>query len=384
MIMPTKSNIGNFDRAAIICPVKRLGSLMDLSPFIDGAINRFGQRTVLGLSAQAMSLYRNRLSEAEHGQNVSIFRLDKDYPKKNPANLPVRIMEILSHGANLVIPVSDDHQTSKQAGRVARSIPNSTIAGTDCFQEGLYSIEDFLSQEFPFNFLNVRVETDGEDVPCPLFLNGHLKLLQTVSEIDHSDIMQIKDEDRKPLIWTTARDKQLAEDVFRRKGISPENTIAIHLTANSHYAFRSMMSKKNFLAVARHFISKGFSVLLVTGSLFSDDLSLYDDNYRVHLNFLDALNSPACKLFHGDCLVEAEVIRLCRVLLSGETGVAHIASAVGTPKVTIAATPYQIGHFLMTGPSDREFFVSEGTFLKPKKFPKADEVIGAMEDILQK
>jgi len=356
---------------------------MDLSPFIDGAINRFGQRTVLGLSSQALSLYRNRLPEAKK-QGAEIFKLAEDHPKKAPVVFPERITEMLKEGANLVMPVSDDRETSKQAGRIVRSMPNALITGTDCFQEGLYSIEELLGQEFPFNFVNNVVRTDGEDVPCPIFLNGHLKLLQTASQIDSSGIMQIKDENRRPLIWTTDRDKQLAEDVFRRNGFFPENTIAFHLTANSHYTYRDMMSKKNFLEVARHFISRGFSILLVTGNIFNGTISTYDKSYRIHSDFLSTLDSPACRLFYGDCLVEAEVIRLCRALLSGETGVAHLASAVGIPKVTIAATSYQTGHFLMTGPCDKEFFVRESTFFESKRLPKASEIITAMEEILQK
>jgi len=373
-----------FQRVTAICPIKRLGSLMDLSPFIDGAINRFGQRTVLGLSAQALSLYRNRLSEAKEEQNIEIFRLAEDYPKKTPAAFPERITDILKEGENLIMPVSDDRETSKQAGRAVRSMPNALITATDCFQEGLYSIEDFLGQEFPFDFVNAVVRTDGEDVPCPLFLNGHLKLLQAAFKTDSGNNMNIEESDRKPVIWTAGSDKAKAKDFFNDNGLSSENTIAFHLTANSHYAYRDMMSKKNFLAAARYFISRGFSVLLVTGSILTGNISKYDKSYRIHSDFLNALDSPACRLFYGDCLVEAEVIRLCRMLLSGETGVAHLASAVGTPKITVAATSYQTGHFLMTGPYDKEFFVRESTFLESKRLPKASEIIAAAEDILQK
>lgn len=370
-------------RAVIVCPITRLGSLMDLAPFINGAINRFGPRTVLGLSRQARMLYRNRLSEASEKQQITAFTLADSYPKRKPAILPQDINRLFCQGTNLVMPVGDDPETSKQAGRVAGSIRNRYIIGTNLFCEGLYSIEEFFHQEFTFGFLDLKVEADGEDVPCPLFLNGHLKLLQTAAGIDAQDIEAADDPERKPIIWTTDTDKQLAEDFFRKKGISPENTIALHLTANSHHVYRNMMSKNNFLRIARHFISKGFSVLLVAGSIFNTSLSLYDKNYGTHLDFLETLDSPACKMFFGDCLVEAEVIRLCRILLSGETGVAHLASAVGTPKVTIAANYFQDAHFLMTGPSDREFVVRKASFFDTKRFPKAGEVIEAMENILK-
>ncbi len=375
---------GQFQRAAVICPIKRLGSLMDLAPFIDRTIKRFGPRTVLGLSSQAQALYRNRLADGIRNEGVTVFSLENNYPKEQPVKLPEKVEQMLSNGNNLVMPVSDDADTSKSAGRATRSIPNGFLAGTDSFCEGLYSIEHFLSQEFPFGFLDLTVETSGEDVPCPIFMNGHLKLLQAVSELDRSGTpLRITENDRKPVIWTTGNDKQSAEDFFRNNGLVPKNTIAMHLTANTYYVYRNMMSKRSFLKVARHFIGRGFSILLVSGSLRNSELSVYDTSFKTHRLFSEAINSPACRLFYGDPFVEAELIRSCRLLLSGETGVAHIASAVGTPKVTIAANSFQVGHFLMTGPRDREFIVKESDFFHGKRFPKSCEVIEAMEEILQ-
>ncbi len=205
--------------------------------------------------------------------------------------------------------------------------------------------------------------------------------MRTAAGIASSDHLNEKQTGTRPILWTSWSDRLAARKYFSENGLDPENTIAFHLTANSHDAYKDMLPRSDFLKVARHFIGRGFSVLMVSGSLFNSD-PLRDRSYRTHLSFMEALGSPACRLFYGNCLAEAEIIRLCRALLSGETGVAHIASAVETPKLTIAATMFQTGLFLMTGPNDREFIVEGAEMFDQNIFPKASEVIEAMEGVL--
>ncbi len=66
---------GHFDRAIAICTVRRLGSLMDLSPFMDGVINNFGQRTVLALRRRPLPSFPERTLETfADSSRHSVFR----------------------------------------------------------------------------------------------------------------------------------------------------------------------------------------------------------------------------------------------------------------------------------------------------------------------
>lgn len=366
--------MGEIAKVVVTCPVRRLGSLMDFSPLLHGLAKHFAARLVLAsLSSQASSLWRHKIKEVEllGGKGGSS-----------------------KGGRVLGIPLADDGGTSIEAydQLVKHTPPQSYRIGIDRAKvsiERYFDEDDFHSppylRERPDYFDRV-IQTKGETFPRPIILNAYLEVLKAALEEDGEGtaFASLTEEEKRPLIWTGPEERRIAEEYFYRQKLLPERTIGFHLTAGSYCVYRDIWPRELFLAVARHFIERGYSVLAVTGG-FGNCYHGADKSVVLHRAFIEALRASygssvfrhAFSLFHGETLAQAEVIRRCAVFLSAETGPAHLASAVGTPKVTIAASQRQADLWMLTGARDFGF-VSR----RKESAPRAAAVIEAMEKIL--
>ncbi len=131
-------------------------------------------------------------------------------------------------------------------------------------------------------------------------------------------------------LWLSAADERAADEIFTREGLDPSRTIAFFagfgrgISAKYYDRYGEVLKD----VCARH----GLSVIALGAP---ED---YDLNNREILNS----GARAVNLSGKTSLkVAAALIKKCRIALGGDTGLAHIACAVGTPQALIVGG----GHF---------------------------------------
>ncbi len=132
----------------------------------------------------------------------------------------------------------------------------------------------------------------------------------------------------EPLVWTDNEDECFAEEYFQRHGLKSEDTIA--LFAGAQWDMRRYSSYGKALAETA-WSAQGTVIAL--GSLSDAEIN------RQNLN-----QSKARALdFTGRTTLRqsAAILKRCRLAIGAETGLAHLACAVGTPQVILLGG----GHF---------------------------------------
>jgi hypothetical protein len=229
---------------------------------------------------------------------------------------------------------------------------------------------------------------DPDSMPKPSFMWTGVKMLEEVVRLDMGkDSVTLGDGKLTPVLWTTNQEVEAAARFFMEHNLVPERTVGLHLTASSYDSFKGMLARAEFLGVTRYLIQHGLTVLLITGTL--GEVKLPEErgaSGRVHQQFYEELRSEApgqVELFYGDVLVQAEVMRRCKFFVSPETGPAHVASAVGVPKLTIAVDGFQVDNFLLTGPDDFSFIVPRAQG-NPSNLLKLADMIEALEALIHR
>jgi hypothetical protein len=222
----------------------------------------------------------------------------------------------------------------------------------------------------------------------PFILKGAIAAVEKAMELEGRALPS--DFALSPRVWTSSKEVEVAERFFAARGLEPARTIGIHLTAATYDVDLRIWRWESFFELAAHFLANGYQVLLITGALsLPIPTPLESESWRFHQDFLDRFrfsdlpHREEAALFYGDALAEAEVIRRCAVFLSAETGPAHLASAIGTPKVTIASSDLHQAAWMLTGPNDFGF-VTEKDQQRRIVGPTEEEVIGAVETLLQR
>lgn len=123
-------------------------------------------------------------------------------------------------------------------------------------------------------------------------------------------------------IWTTAEDDEYADVVFEGNGLNPEKTIALFAFGRSH-----LRTYRHYGEALRDICREdGYSVVAL------GDGAAYGFNE----NCLDKIGVPTLNLSGKTTLRQtASILRKCRLAVGAETGLAHMACAVGTPNVII-------------------------------------------------
>lgn len=382
----------NFDKILITCPVKRLGSLMDFSPAIDRALDHFGRRCVIVASPEAASLYRHRFDTArQNGSTIIVDDLSEKYSENRDyllGSFQLAWKDRQIAGFSLY----DDPRTLDHSCELFDYLtPPGTIKVGDVIQETtnfnrreqidieeVPEIPDGVRRSRPFDHI-----ADANLCGAPFVLNSALLLEKTIFELDNNDNPSVPiPQNERPVIWTTELERSAAAAFFEERGVDASRTIGFHFTAGTYNVFQYIWPRESFMSVAKHFAASGCNILAACGYILATDGFESTASVAVHQCFLDELGGNS-HLFFGDVLVQAEIIRMCAAFISPETDPAHLASAVGTQKVTIAASHDQAFTWMLTGENDfgmvAEFGTDPGTV-----YPTVKCVINGLEQILSR
>lgn len=129
-------------------------------------------------------------------------------------------------------------------------------------------------------------------------------------------------------VWTTPDDDRFADDLFEQNGLDPMKTIALFAYGRSH------LRTYPFYGVALRDVctENDFSVIAL-----GDDAA-----YSFNRNCLNDIGVRSVNLSGKTTLRQsAALLRKCRLAVGAETGLAHMACAVGVPNVIVMGG----GHF---------------------------------------
>jgi ADP-heptose:LPS heptosyltransferase len=135
----------------------------------------------------------------------------------------------------------------------------------------------------------------------------------------------------QPIVWTTTEDERFADELFTKHNLQRGKTIALFAgvrdkvrTYNCYGAALSNICTENDLAV-----------IALGGK----------GDYEVNHQNLDVIGDHGINLSGKTTLRQcAAILRRCRLAVGAETGLAHIACAVGTPNVILLGGGCRILH----------------------------------------
>lgn len=158
---------------------------------------------------------------------------------------------------------------------------------------------------------------------------SHTKQLGEKHESEYSlDLVRylgIEPEDKKPFMPLSAESEKWAEDVLSGYGISKgDKLLAVHPAASCP---SKIWPNQSFAEVAERLSEKhGFKVIVVAGP---KDIALAEQ-------VIKNMRHPAINLAGKTSLSGlASILKRCRLFISNDSGPVHIASAVGTPVISI-------------------------------------------------
>ena len=157
----------------------------------------------------------------------------------------------------------------------------------------------------------------------------HTKQLGQKHELEYNlDLVRyldIQPQDKTLFMPIRAESEKWVESIFRQEGISQQDKLlAIHPQASCP---SKIWPNERFAEAADRLIEKyGFKVLLITGP---KDIVLAQ-------NVIKHMHYPAINLSGRTSVSQlASVLKRCRLFISNDSGPVHIASAVGTPVISI-------------------------------------------------
>ncbi len=147
----------------------------------------------------------------------------------------------------------------------------------------------------------------------------------------HSDFLKgldINEENNEPSIWFNQEDELFANELFAKLNLKKESTIA--LFAGAQHSLR--MYDKYGKGINDFCVANGFSVIVLGSSA---------DAQANSINICD-ITVPVYDLSGKTSIKQsAAILRRCTVAVGAETGLAHLACAVGIPNVIVIGG----GHF---------------------------------------
>lgn len=151
------------------------------------------------------------------------------------------------------------------------------------------------------------------------------------------DALSINNGKLQPSVWLKEQDEVIAQRIFSDNSLDPSKTIA--LFAGAQYKERLYHNYAH--ALKSVCVKQGFSIIALGSA------SEYDLN-QVQLRSIDVRCVNLC----GKLTLRqtAAVIKRCRLAVGAESGLAHIACAVGTPNVIVVGGGH-FGRFLPYSPT---------------------------------
>ncbi len=175
----------------------------------------------------------------------------------------------------------------------------------------------------------------------------------------------------KPTVWTTEEDEEYADRVFVRNNLIPEKTVALFAFGRSHLRTYPYYGE----ALSGICEQDGLSVVaLGDSSAFGFNQSCLDNIRTTTVNLC------------GETTIRqsASILKRCRIAVGAETGLGHLACAVGVPNVIVIGgghagrfMPYTPTTSLVTLPL--ECFDCDWTC----RYQKAHCVIDISPDVLE-
>ncbi|MCX5751151.1 MAG: hypothetical protein NT099_05750 [Candidatus Saganbacteria bacterium] len=359
--------------------IAKLGSLMDVAPMLRKMQEHFPGRVVLfRQSAEADRLWRHWLRYMVEKEGAIDLRDPHLYREREAFARSHRMGA--AHVADLFTVVEEGYSSLQFLGVDSRVVGQQSSNGylNDPGSEG----PDISVERDPYfnHVINLPA------LPKPAFMRAALKMVEYLVRVDREDpSFSLGDSQICPVLWTTNQEVEAAARFFVEKRLASEKTIGLHLTANTFNSFNGMLARKEFMDLARYLIQHGLTVLLITGTL--DGVKPPEergDKWQVHQQFYEELRTETpdqVEIFYGDVLVQGEIMRRCKFFVSPETGPAHVASAVGVPKLTIAADGFQVDNFLLTGPEDFRFIAPRSSLGRPLKLL---DMVEALETLIHR
>lgn len=142
----------------------------------------------------------------------------------------------------------------------------------------------------------------------------------------------IEVQELEPIVWTTVDDDKYADQVFAEHSLVPERTIALFAFGRSHMRTYPYYGE----ALSDVCKERGFSVIAL------GDSSAFGFNESC----LGVMEVPTVNLSGKTTLRQsAAVLKRCRLAVGAETGLGHLACAVGVPNVIVIGGGH-IGRFM--------------------------------------
>ena len=152
-------------------------------------------------------------------------------------------------------------------------------------------------------------------------IDHYLQVVAPVLDVD------ISDEDRRPRIYVTAKDRSSARRLLRKWGLTPANMLVAMHVGGEGFNGRKRWAPARFAAVANGLIDKvGAHVLLLGGT---DDVPLCEE--------VAALIPHGATVIAGQTSLKesAALIEMAALFIGNDSCPLHIAAAVGTSSVGI-------------------------------------------------
>ncbi len=376
--------MAQIDRVVVSMPgVKRLGALLNLTPFIYGLCQRFGRKVIIAANPHATELWRhmpvNNAEVVNACQSAGYEMIKARCCGVRPGNI-------------VGLTIEDDMFNCERSYEFLHRTtpPDSFRIGFDDF---FYSITKEFDGELWTKYIDCSPREDHFDLEIssrgyqrPHFLNQYLGLL-ALPELNPNNDAILDGIGRRPMIWTGLQEKEFALKYFEKRGWDKRSTVGMHITAANRF---NDWDDGYFMDVANALIGSGRNLLLVCGWLapyvpLPEFYSKSTDRFhRKHVYFLSKLKRSygpfrenAVALAFSDAVRTAELIRLCGCFVSKDTGPAHLAAAVGTPKITISSNNPT---WVIEGPND--LVLRLGKDAGGSVLPKPVQVIEAIDRLL--
>ncbi len=155
----------------------------------------------------------------------------------------------------------------------------------------------------------------------------------------HSDFLHalgVEHEELQPVVWTSDEDRAFADNFFTENGIRPDKAIVLFAGAQSE-----LRRYEKYGEALSEICDEGDYTVIALGS--PSDGELNNINLKnIKIATYDLSGKTTIRQ-------SAEIIRRSRLAVGAETGLAHIACAVGTPNVILLGGG-QFGRFMPYSP----------------------------------
>jgi len=207
------------------------------------------------------------------------------------------------------------------------------------------------------------------------------------SNIDLLQRLGIKADDKRTYIYRSSEDKYFAKNIFADHHLEGKRLIGIHPGSGIHQARFRRWPKERFARLADELIEKYKASVMIFGG--ADEVSLACE-------IKDLMNSNPILMAGKTTLTQAAaLIEECRLFISNDSGLMHVACAVNTPTLGI----YGPTNYKRTGPySDSSIIIRRGLDCSPCykrekvkckrldcfKFITVEDVFEAVKSLMEK